>query len=226
MNGCSRRCPRVGTLFLVLAASACGGRIASDPSDDASTPSNLLPDADIASPDTSVSTPPRDAAAEADGNTPRDAVADSAAVAPCLVGGNVMHFEGDPGDPVFSGSTTVRDPDGYWSVTLAARESLRIDVQEVPADTFTVAMQTTFMNDTLHIGVYDNAQGPASRDPRPSLVVAASGHVCGIIHGRFEITDLRFTAGDRGDLMEVTASFEQRCDASNTTLRGCFHFSR
>ena len=186
-------------------------------------PSNVLADADT---DAGVSPHTGDAAVEAGHNTPRDAIANSSAVAPCLVGGNVMHVEGDPGDPVFSGSATVRDPDGYWTVTMPIRESLRVDVQVVPADTFTVAMQTTFMNDTLHVGVYDNAQGPASRDPRPSLLISASGHVCNVIAGRFEITEMKFAAGDRGDLVQVTASFEQHCLASNTTLRGCLHFSK
>ena len=36
--------------------------------------------------------------------------------APCLVGGNVLHFEGDPGSFVWTGTLTVRD--GRWSASL------------------------------------------------------------------------------------------------------------
>ena len=206
--------------MLALLVSACGGRLAlDDPSDGGGTPSSLPRDAGHDSFDAAAVSPPLDAAVVSDSGPTADASSDGAADTACLGAGNVIHLDGDPGDPVFSGTVTVRAPDGYWSVVMPPDAmTLRVDVRRAPADLFTVALETLF-------GVYENAQGLDTRDARPTLVVSAAG-VCRVITGRFEITEFKRASGDVGDLVRVTASFEQHCEATNTSLRGCFHFAR
>jgi hypothetical protein len=137
--------------------------------------------------------------------------------APCLVGGNVLYFDGDP-NYVFSGVQTVTA--GSWSGSLSTTTA---HVGVTPADSsqglwWDVDLTAPDGN-PLVVGVYENAQRwPFQAPTHPGLDVSGDGRGCNTVSGRFQVEELTATS--------LTATFEHHCEGGSAALRGCVHWSQ
>jgi hypothetical protein len=141
---------------------------------------------------------------------------------PCLAGGNVIFFNGDTGHYIFSGIETVTN--GKWTATVTSTE---VHVNVWPTDPqqgewWDLYFDSSKLSAVLTTQVYDDAtRWPFEAVGNPGFDVSGDGRGCNMESGRFQIEDLDVT---NDSLTSFTATFEQHCESSSLTLRGCVHF--
>jgi hypothetical protein len=152
------------------------------------------------------------------------ALPDVGSDAPCLVGGDVLFLDGDPGDYIFAGMETITQ--GTWTWDGSQSE---VHIAVTPSDTsqgfwWNLYFDSSLLNNpTLVDQVYQNAQGwPYETPGHPGLGVSGYGVGCYAAAGQFQIEDIRWS--NSGLLTSFTATFEHHCDGSTAALRGCVHY--
>jgi hypothetical protein len=142
--------------------------------------------------------------------------------APCLVGGNVLYFNGDASNYIFKGMQTVTK--ATWQPTVS---STQVHIHLTPSDTTTQGLWWDLYFDSSKLGmplmtqVYKDAmRWPFQTDGHPGLDVSGDGRGCNMVTGRFEIQDLVMS---NGALTKFTATFEHHCEGLAAALRGCVH---
>jgi hypothetical protein len=143
--------------------------------------------------------------------------------APCRAGGNVLFFNGDAGNYIFTGLQTVTR--GTWNATSS---STQVHINVMPTDPKQGLWWDVYFDASkltpplLTTQVYDNAQRwPFQATDHPGLDVGGDGRGCNMVTGRFQIEDLTLV---NGDLKSFTATFEHHCEGKTSALRGCVHF--
>lgn len=141
--------------------------------------------------------------------------------APCLVGGNVVFFHGDPGDYIAPGNRTITM--GRWQGS-ATQNTVRVHVD--PADStqglwWDLDFNTTQLGQAIQVQVYERAErSPFASPGHPGLEISGDGRGCNTLSGRFQVEDLAMSGGS---LVSFTATFEQHCEGGGSALRGCVH---
>jgi hypothetical protein len=144
-----------------------------------------------------------------------------------------MHFEGQPGDPVFGGNVTMTydgNPLSAWDVMLdnaneTARNGLAVNVDD-QGKQYGLSL-TVLSPQTLQVGAYNDAVGRDSTDsPKPLLSMIVANQLCESSTGRFNVVELATKGQDAEMLIRATASFEQQCAGSKTVVRGCVHIAQ
>jgi hypothetical protein len=143
--------------------------------------------------------------------------------APCLAGGNVIFFNGDAADYIFSGTETITR--GQWS---AQSTSTQVHVNVWPTDQsqglwWDLYFDSSQLGTALTTQVYQNAERwPFEAPGHPGLDVSGDGRGCNTVTGSFQIEDLTVTTG--GSLTSFTATFEHHCEGGSAAVRGCVHY--
>jgi hypothetical protein len=142
---------------------------------------------------------------------------------PCLVGGNILHFDGDSGDYVFSGLQTVTS--GSWSADGSASWA---EIRLTPSDSsqglwWTVDLVAADDQASLVTAIYEDGQRyPFQAPGHPGFDVSGDGRGCNTVSGRFQVEEYVF---ENGSPKSLTATFEHHCDGQPLALRGCVHWS-
>ncbi len=219
---------RIALAFVLCTVAACGGRLAlddevpvdasteSDSHDAHSLDSPVMFDAHPDGPSASQDSGAPDAAmldaTHVDtGLTDARASLDAFSVARCLIGGNVMVVEGDPGEYLLAGSTAVIDS-GWYVVGYPSRVW-------VEAGTWHFVVQSLPL--PLAVGVYEDASATVGANLQ--LAVWNAQKCPDGSTGSFEIDDIGFSV--RG-ADHFTATFDQRCNGEDAALRGCVHYAQ
>ena len=143
---------------------------------------------------------------------------------PCLLGGNMLAFDGDPGDYIHPGSDVVVA--ASWTPETIALDELRLGID--PADdaqgsSWYVWFSTKELRAPLELGLYEDAMRVPFEDPgRPGLSIFGDGRGCNTLQGSFVIHDL-VIEGEA--LITLTATWSQHCEGGRDELRGCIHYS-
>jgi hypothetical protein len=141
---------------------------------------------------------------------------------PCLVGGNVIFYNGDAGDYIFSGMETITQ--GQWSATSS---STNVHVSVTPTDPsqglwWDLYFDSSQLSMPLAPQVYTEAERwPFESPGHPGLDVSGDGRGCNTVTGSFQIEDLTLTSGT---LTSFTATFEHHCEGGTPAVRGCVHY--
>ncbi len=148
---------------------------------------------------------------------------------PCLVGGNVINFDGQAGDYIHPTDDTVID--GSWSLssspTTSTPEFVRVYV--VPTNTaqglwWNLVFESPFNGTPLQVGDYPLAsRWPFNPQGTAGLDVTGDGRGCNQSSGLFHVYEL---AATNGVVTRFTATFEQSCELIHPPLRGCVHFEQ
>jgi hypothetical protein len=145
--------------------------------------------------------------------------------APCLVGGDVLFFDGSGW--IFTGTQTVTLGTFTTSAYTAADW---VDLRVTPSDPgqglwWHLDFSSRQLEQPLRTQVYEGAQRAAFASPgHPGIDVGGDGRGCNAISGRFQIHELDWMGGT---LSRFTATFEQFCEQSpSNVLRGCVHFEQ
>jgi len=139
---------------------------------------------------------------------------------PCLVGGNVMFFDGN--DYIYNGTMTVTQ--GMFAPT---GDTDTVEISVIPFLTtqgtnWAVRFSSAQLNVPLTPGVYENAvRLSGSANGHAGLEVIGDGRGCNTIAGRFQIEDYTITADT---VSSLTATFEQHCEGGAPVLNGCIHY--
>ena len=143
---------------------------------------------------------------------------------PCLAGGNVIFFNGDAGDYVYSGVETITQ--GKWSATASTSE---IHISVTPSDEsqglwWDLYFETSQIPAPITTQVYEGAQRwPFESSGHPGLDVSGDGRGCNTVTGRFQIESL---VTSNSSLTSFTATFEHHCEGGTPALRGCVHYEK
>jgi hypothetical protein len=145
--------------------------------------------------------------------------------APCLIGGNVVFFDGDNGDYIHPGAATITQ--GMWSITSNMMPPSDITVHVRPTQStqglwWDLEFGSAQLNQPLAAQVYENAERAAFASPgHPGIDIGGDGRGCNMISGKFQIETLTATGAT---VSSFTATFEQRREGGSAALRGCVHF--
>jgi len=147
--------------------------------------------------------------------------------AACLLGGNVLFFDGESGDWVHPGLGMVRL--GSWTAGASpAGAANYISVHVVPGDSAQgLWWDTVFSAEQLGtpfaVQTYEGAERWPFQSPgHPGMDISGDGRGCNMLSGRFQILELT-QAGST--LQGLTVTFEQSCDGL-PILHGCVHFEQ
>ena len=147
-----------------------------------------------------------------------------ASITPCMVGGNVLHFESTSFGTLPTRTITT---DGVFDVFGAAWRA-RVQVYAAP-DAYTLELNTKQLDIPLLPTVYDDAQRigvAAAYQP----VFDTGHHPCGVI-STFQIHSFTYDEA-LDDVTQITASFAAHCEffppdtQPTKTLTGCVHYSQ
>lgn len=149
--------------------------------------------------------------------------------APCVANGNVVFFDGDPGDFVFPHMASITQ--GAWSVQAAAND---ITVSVTPMVStqgawWDLQFSTKFLSQPLGVDVYRTAERASFASPgHPGIDIGGDGRGCNTITGAFQVHSLTWASAPDGGttLTDFLASFEQHCEGGTPALRGCVHFAQ
>lgn len=143
---------------------------------------------------------------------------------PCLLGGNMLVFDGDPGDYIHPGSDVVVA--ASWAPGSVAHDEIRLEIDPSEAEQglwWTLWFSSTEVPSLLEPGLYENAMRVPFEDPgRPGLSITGDGRGCNTLQGAFEVHEL-VLEGDA--LITLTATWSQHCEGGPDELRGCIHYS-
>jgi hypothetical protein len=143
--------------------------------------------------------------------------------AACLVGGNVLFFDGSGW--VFTGTQTVTV--GTFSANASAQDVRLWITPSDPAQGswWDLEFSTREIGLPMTTQVYDDAQrAPFASPGHPGIDIGGDGRGCNTISGRFQVEELAWSGTT---LTRFTATFEQFCEQSQTNvLHGCVHFEQ
>lgn len=146
----------------------------------------------------------------------------------CMTGKNTVFLDGDSGDYIHPKLATITR--GTWSVTATPAElptSVRIHLTPSISSQglwWDLEFSSQKLNQPLGTNVYEDAQRAPFADPgRPGLSISGDGRGCNRIAGRFQVHALATRGGQPSRFL---ASFEQRCEAGSTMLRGCINIEQ
>jgi hypothetical protein len=142
---------------------------------------------------------------------------------PCLVGGNVIFFDGDPGSYVHPGKDTITQ--GLWS---ASASTSTVHVGVTPTDPAQGLWWDLYFDSSqlvtpaLATRIYLGAERwPFQSAGHPGLDISGDGRGCNTVTGSFQIEGLEMSGGA---LTSFTATFEHHCEGGAAALRGCVHW--
>lgn len=142
--------------------------------------------------------------------------------APCMLGGNVMFFDGT--DFIFNGTMTVTN--ATWSGTASAKHLAHNVNPSGPGQgsNWRLELDSSSLPIDLGPGVYEMAQRyPFQQPDHPGLSISGDGRGCNTLTGRFQIHEL---VRDASGLVRSLATFEQHCEGGANALRGCIRYAR
>jgi len=140
--------------------------------------------------------------------------------APCLIGGNVMFFDG-MNDWVYSGTQTVTQ--ASWNSNASTNN---VHVGLTPAVSsqglwWDVYFDSSQLGKPLTTTVYEDAERwPFQAPQHPGLSLSGDGRGCNTLTGRFQIEDLAIA---NNSVKRLTATYEQHCEGGPGVVRGCVH---
>ena len=143
---------------------------------------------------------------------------------PCLAGGNVIFFNGDSGDYIYSGVQTITQ--GQWSANVSTSE---VHISVDPSDEsqgmwWDLYFETSKIPAPITTQVYEGAERwPFESTGHPGLDVSGDGRGCNTVTGRFQVESL---VTNNGALTSFTATFEHHCEGGTPALRGCVHYEK
>lgn len=142
--------------------------------------------------------------------------------APCLVGGNVMYFDGD--DPIYTGTQTVTNAEfSFANSTLRYQLVVWVKPRD-GSQGFDWNLWFKSAGGPLVEQVYLDAERSAfARSGHPGIDIQGSGRGCNTLKGEFQIVRLRWGV----ELpTELTVTFVQHCEGGPRSLRGCLHLEQ
>jgi hypothetical protein len=144
--------------------------------------------------------------------------------AACLVGGNVLSFDGDVRDYIHPGQETFTA--GSFTYSLSNHDTFHLGFDGPGAsDWWYLDLSSRNLGAPLEENVYSNAvRYPFDGPGAAGLSIYGSGRGCNTLTGKFQVEDR--TLDDTGALTSFTATFEQHCDGVAAALRGCLHVER
>lgn len=143
--------------------------------------------------------------------------------APCLTGGNILFFDGDAGNFIFSGKQTVSLAAWTMSGTAGSVHAHVVPTSQTQGLWWDLYFDATKLpNPVLMPQVYNDAERyPFQSTGKPGFDVGGDGRGCNTETARFQIEDLVWNGST---IQSMTATFEQHCDSGTKALRGCMHF--
>lgn len=142
--------------------------------------------------------------------------------AACLVGGNVMYFDGN--DYIYSGELTVTA--GDWNAQ-GSETQLSIGVTPTSQDDglwWDLVFDSSELGIPLAEGVYEMAERwPFQSAERPGMSISGDGRGCNTLTGRFQVHE---HVRDDSGVVNATVTFEQHCEGGEAMLSGCVHYER
>lgn len=144
----------------------------------------------------------------------------------CLVGGNVLVFDGDRGDFIHPGSAVITD--AGWDVYVSMLDE--VEVHLTPTDAtqglwWDVWLSSTELAAPLAVGLYTDAMRVPFEDPgHPGMSITGDGRGCNQLSGSFMIHELAFD--EAASLRTMTVTWSQYCENGFDELRGCMHFEQ
>jgi hypothetical protein len=155
------------------------------------------------------------------------ASSDVGSLAPCSGGGNVIFYDGDSADYIFSGRETIRV--GMWSIDGSPSGALldTVHVSVTPTDSslglwWDLYFTSSETGTPLREMVYEGAERwPFESPGHPGFDVSGDGRGCNMVTGRFQIHHLVMAGGS---ISEFAATFEHHCEGGSAALRGCVSY--
>lgn len=188
---------------------------------------------DSAAPDADCVAVPQSDAGDVDARAPSADASDASDVTkvdasgaePCLVGGNVFHVEGDPGDPVYPGAATITSADGTWGGKMVGASDVQAGVYQGSITSWAFAFRDGFEN-VLEVKEYDNVTTVPTNTSGPFLALYMDGRTCHQGTARVTIVtlDRDNPSSDQPTLLSLTATFEVHCGGITPAVRGCVHY--
>lgn len=234
------------TLSLLVSLTGCGPTIFIEPDtgpttegDDTSvSDANAESDADPDAVTSSTSGAPDASTTDGDDTGPYDPPTDGGTTtsddpgvsvelgdpSPCLLGGNMLVFDGDRGDYIHPGSDVVVT--ASWEPNTVEPDEIRMTINptdETQGLWWWLWFSSTEIPAPLEPGLYEDAMRVPFEDPgHPGLDISGDGRGCNQVVGTFEIHELVI---DGGSLITLTATWSQYCEGGVDELRGCVHYS-
>ena len=140
---------------------------------------------------------------------------------PCLVGGNAVYLDGEPGNFIHPGTSLITESTFFASGNVRSVTLRLIPTQVDQGSSWTLHFES-MPGTVLSPGIYQNAVRPISAEEEPGMEVTGDGRGCNIIAGSFEIVEFE-QEGNLAKTLSVT--FEQLCDDNPSVLRGCAVYS-
>jgi hypothetical protein len=141
--------------------------------------------------------------------------------APCLVGGNVLYFNGN--DYIYNGMLTVTQ--GRFQVSNPAPDNISLWITPSGQNQglwWDLTFSSHQLGKPLAEQVYTDAErAPFASPNHPGIDIEGDGRGCNTIGGKFQIEKINYSGNA---LVEFTASFEQHCEGGPNSLRGCVHY--
>lgn len=139
------------------------------------------------------------------------------ALAPCLVGGNTIYFDGEPKNFVHPGTSLITEATFFASGSMTS-----ITMRATPDDlaqgsSWTLRFESS-PGEILTPGLYLDAVRPISIVDTPGLEVTGDGRGCNMIEGSFEIFEIERS---NSLITKLSVTFEQQCDDNPALLKGC-----
>ena len=140
-------------------------------------------------------------------------------IAPCMIGGNVLHYEAQ--DFGFTGVRTI-STNGVFDVFGAPWRG-RVQVTE-GNDAFSFEVNTQTLDIPLFASVFENGR-PVGRAGPYEPVLDSGFYPAGAI-GKFQVHAFTYDPAI-GDVTQITASFVQQLETDPTRkITGCVHYSQ
>jgi hypothetical protein len=146
----------------------------------------------------------------------------------CQARANIVHLDGDQGDPVHPGTETFT-VGTFDSVRTFSDSGRGIDIvrfeyepQKSISEHWYFDFFTAGIREAMGVRVYD---GASSRDGLPWFsVLGPNSTLCIDPSGSYQVHTIAFDA--RAELKEMLVTFERKCSNTTSMLRGCIHFAR
>ncbi|MFI5299965.1 MAG: hypothetical protein ACHREM_17900 [Polyangiales bacterium] len=139
-------------------------------------------------------------------------------VSACSGPGDVLHVEGDPGEMLYSGVTTITG--GVWAAYESPANNVHMTVTPDPAQPslgWTLHFSTDRIPTPFVPSTYEGAYGASGNAGNPGLDITVDGLGCPST-GSFQVQDATFSGTA---VKSLVVSFEQQCDGETAALRGC-----
>ena len=142
--------------------------------------------------------------------------------AACLIGPNVMFFDGN--DYIWRGVMTVTE--AKFGAAMSDPQLIQVMVDPIRPEQgryWTLHFSSKKLGTPLKEQVYRGGERwPFEGEGRPGIDVSGDHRGCNRIAGDFQIHKLVFNGAA---VQEFLASFDQHCEAGPNSLRGCIHYT-